>query len=470
QDSLESDWESLVREAQYQLQLQQRIHQHEELVGVYSEELERDSLEEDSLEETILEEQEGAEYDTNQHTNTTQKDDGNGRKQQSVDKYFSLRYNPNWKNTKEVAEFSEAEKACGVAGRSSMDAFYLLSCGFPEEKNHLEVRSQDPFSELGTELPNAVASNEPFRLHTKGKESADGCHLKGSPSTYGSAFSLQIQQDRPKREKKNFVEKNKQTLGFHSEKMNSYLQLHSKKQEALQVQVADAKSVDEEPLQSVLPFQTVKMEPEDKWHLKAQQLKGHQNKSSQRNKIKPNQNLKGRPSPRNDSQQTPGRPAEPKSWHHQIPEFQAVPMQAVEQDNSSTLQKWPYANPSLGPDTNTAANSATCLNNLSNSRHFLNQDFATPTYPLHPTLQPLLGKIYVSPAYTSKEDKKYQHDSSHGLPQDQQHLYNRVTVQLFGRDDSTSGPADPNQRNISSAFNASFQELPKDQVSLQDCK
>ncbi|XP_010284199.1 PREDICTED: uncharacterized protein C11orf63 homolog [Phaethon lepturus] len=450
-DSQESDSESLVQERRYQLELQQRIRETEELVGLYSDELENDSLEEDRLEEMSLKEHEGgAEYDTNQYTNGIQKNDGNGRKQQPVDKYFSLRYNPNWKNTKEVAEFSEAEKTHQVARGSSVDfsqdSFYLHSSGSPEEKNQQEAKSQNSFSEFGTELlsfhePNAMVSNKPFRLHTKGKDSADGCRFKDSPSTYGSAFSLQIQERRPQRAKKDFVEKNKRTLGLHSEKINSYLQLHNKKQEVLQEQVTDPKTVDEEPVQSVLPFQTVKMAPEDKWYLKAQQLKDHQNKSSQRNKTKSNQSLKGRAFTRNESQQPPGRPAEPKSWYHrhqQIPEFQTAPMQAVEQDNRTTLQKWLYPSPSVGLDTNTAANSDSCLNNFPNSRHF--------------------------------ENKKYQHDSPNSLPHDQQPLYNHVTVQLFARDNSTNGQAHPNRRNISSTFNANFQELVKDQVSFQDCK
>ncbi|KAM9269361.1 jhy protein homolog [Morus bassanus] len=479
-DSQESDSERLVQERRYQLELQQRICENEELVGLYSDEMENDSLEEDSLEEMSLKEQEGAECDRNRYTNGIQKNDGNGRKQQSLDEYFSLRYNPNWKKAKEVAEFSEAEEACQVAGRSSVDfsqdSFYLHSNGSPEEKNQQEAKSQDSFSEFGTELlsfhePNAMVSNEPFRLHTKGKESADGCHFKDSPSTYGSAFSLRIQEDRPQREKKDFVEKNKRTLGLRSEKINSYLQLHNRKQEVLQEQVAGPKTVDEEPVQSVLPFQTVKLEPEDKWYLKAQQLKDQQNKSSQRNKIKSNLSLKGRAFPRNDSQQPPGRPAEPKSWHHkhhQTSELQAAPMQAVEEANSSALQKWLYPSPALGPHTNTAANSNTCLNNFPNSRHFVNRDFTTSTYPFHPTVHKSNPAEVISPAYTSKENKNYQDDPPNRLPHDQQHLYN--TVQLFARDNNTSGQAHPNQRNISCTFNANFQELVKDQVSLQDCK
>ncbi|XP_074417194.1 jhy protein homolog [Larus michahellis] len=479
-DSQESDSESLVQERQYQLELQQRIRENEELVGLYSDELENDSLEEDSLEEGSLKEQEGA--DTNRYTKGIQKNDATGRKQQSVDKYFSLRYNPNWKNTKEVAEFSEAEKACQGAGGTSMDfsqdSFYLHSNGSPEGKNQQEAKSQDSFSEFGTELlsfhePNAVVSNEPFRLNTKGKESADGCPFKDSPSTYGSAFSLQTQKDRPQRAKKDFVEKNKRTLGLCSEKTNSYLQLHNKKQEVLQEQVADPTTVDEEPVQSVLPLQTVKMEPEDKWYLKSQQLKDHQNKFSQRNKIKSNQSIKGRPFPKNDSRQPPGRPAESKSWHHrhhQIPKCQTAAMQAVEQDSSSAQQKRLYQGPSVDPDTNTAANSDTCLNNFPNSRHFVNQDFTTSSCPFHPTLCKFNPAGVISPAYTSQENKKYQHDSPNGLPHDQQHLYNWATVQHLARDYSTNGQAHPNQRNISSTFNANFQELMNDQISLQDCK
>lgn len=77
-DSQESDSESLVQERQYQLELQQRIRENEELVGPCSDELESDSLE-DSLEEMSLKEQEGVEYDTNRYTNGIQKNDGNGR-------------------------------------------------------------------------------------------------------------------------------------------------------------------------------------------------------------------------------------------------------------------------------------------------------------------------------------------------------------------------------------------------------
>lgn len=199
----------------------------------------------------------------------------------------------------------------------------------------------------------------------------------------------------------------------------------------------------------------------------------HQTKSSQRNKIKSNQSLKGRAFPGNDSHPPPGRPAEPKSCHHRhhhVSELQAAPTRAVAQDTSSALQKGLCPSPSVGPNTDTAANSDTCLNNFPNSRHFVIQDFTTSTYPFHPTLHKSHPAEVISPACTCKENNKYQHDSPNGLPHDQRHLYNHATVQLSARGNSTSGQAHPNWRNISSTFNDNFQESLKDQISLQDCK
>lgn len=79
-----------------------------------------------------------------------------------------------------------------------------------------------------------MASNEPVGPQAKRKEPADGSHPKVNP---GRAFPPQNQQDPSQRAKKDFVEKNKRTLGLRSGKMNSYLELHNKKQRVLQGQV-----------------------------------------------------------------------------------------------------------------------------------------------------------------------------------------------------------------------------------------
>lgn len=161
-----------------------------------------------------------------------------------MDKYSNLRYNPHWKSTKKGAEFFKAEKESQVSGGSSgdfsLDSFYLHSDG-SSENNQQEAKTQDSLSEFGPELfsfqgANVVASNEPDGPQAKRREPADGFHSRDNP---GRAFPPEIQQDPPQRAKKNFVKKNKRTLGLQSEKRNSYLELHNKKQQVLQGQVGE---------------------------------------------------------------------------------------------------------------------------------------------------------------------------------------------------------------------------------------
>ncbi|OXB81283.1 UNVERIFIED_CONTAM: hypothetical protein H355_014327 [Colinus virginianus] len=378
----DSDAESLELERRSQSQLQQQIDAKEELVGLKAEEMEIDSLEEeDSLEKLSSEVQEEAKHGTVQYI--VQKEEGNSREQQPVDKYFSLKYNPNWKNTKEAFQFSEVGETYHAAEEGSMDlsldSFYPHSNGFLEEKDQQE-----------------------------------------------------IPEDRPQRGKKNFVEKNKRTLGLRTDMKSSYLQLHSKKQEVCQEQ-------------------------------------NQQSKLSQRKTVKFDQNLKERVFPRIDNHQPAGRPAKPKSSHYkhrQMPEFQPAPMHAEEQDNSSALQNLLCP---LGPDSDTAANSDACLNNFPNSKHRVSQKRAVSAYPFRSTQHKLNLEEVGSPARTSK-NKNSQRDCPRVLLHGQQHSGNHATVPLFTRYDSTSGQAQPNQNNISPTFNANYQEAVKDQVSLQACK
>ncbi|KAM6238331.1 jhy protein homolog [Porphyrio hochstetteri] len=303
----------------FQLELQQRVQENE---GMYSIELDSDNLE-DSLEIKLDKEETAS--DTNRYTAGLQKSVGDGRRQEPEDKYFELRYDPNWKNTEKGAQFLEAGKASPVAGGNNLEfvqkSFYLHSHGSPKEKQE-EAKPQDPLSGLGTQLPSfhepRVVSRKPFRLHTKGREQAGDCPSKDNPSTHGIKFS-----NPPQRAKEDFVKKNKQTLGLHSARKISYLQLHDRKQQMLQRQdaeavflgtitvgcrckgsrvsqhhptavwryfclkhegvqhivshglltVTDPKTIEEEPVQCVPPLQAVKMEPEDTRYLKVQQLK-----------------------------------------------------------------------------------------------------------------------------------------------------------------------------------------------------
>lgn len=149
-----------------------------------------------------------------------------------MDKYSSLRYNPDWKSAKKGAAFFKASRISGgSSGDFSVDSFYLHSDDF-SENNQQEEKTQDSSPEFDPELSSFyranVASNEP---QAKRKEPADKFHSKNNP---GRAFPPQKQQDPPQRAKKNFVKKNKQTLGL--QKMSSYLELHNRKQ-VLQGQV-----------------------------------------------------------------------------------------------------------------------------------------------------------------------------------------------------------------------------------------
>uniref|UniRef100_A0A8C0UG68 Junctional cadherin complex regulator n=1 Tax=Cyanistes caeruleus TaxID=156563 RepID=A0A8C0UG68_CYACU len=456
EDSQESDSKSLEKERQYQLRLEQSILDNQELEGQDPGDiLEDDSLEEDSLEEMSSEEN-GAEYGTIKKGK--QKIYGSGRKKLPVDKYPSLRYN--WKSTGNGAEFFKEEKASPISGESSgdfsLDSFYLHSDG-SSENNQQEEKTQDSLPESGPELFSFyganVASNKAVGPQAKRKEPADGFHPKNNP---GHAFPPQNQQNPPQRAKHNFVKKNKRTLGLQSEKVNSYLELHNKKQQVLQGQVTDPMAVDEEPLQSVPEFQTGKMKPEDKWYPKGQQLK-EQHKFFQRNKTEPNQTLGGKSFPRNDGQEAPGRAAEAKSWHQshqQIPGFQAVPT-AVEQDHSSALQEYLSPSSSVGPDP--AEKSQNRFNNFPNSILSPSTDHFLPIF------QNFYPSDILDPEYPS-ENKNYQHDSPTGIGAI------AIPGQQFSRNYSSSGQALPELGNISSDFNAIFQERVKDQAPLQAFK
>ncbi|CAN8199125.1 unnamed protein product [Coccothraustes coccothraustes] len=479
EDSQDLDSEGLEKQRLFQLALQQQ-----ELAGQEAGDIpEDDSLDGDSLEETSSGE-EGAENDTTEKGKP--KICGSGRKKLPEDKYSSLRYNPHWKNAKQGADFFEAEKASQIFGGSrgdfSVDSFYLHS-----ENNRQEAESQDSLPESEPELFSFyganVASNKPDGPPAKREEPAGGFHPKNNP---GHAFPPQNQQDPPQRAKKNFVKKNKRTLGLQSERMNSYLELHNKKQQVLQGQVPDPPAVDEEQLQNVPASQTGRMKPEDKWHPKGEQLK-EQPRFWQRQRAEPSQPLSGRALPRRDGQEPPGGAGEANPWIQRLqeppggaeeanpwiqrlqeppggaeeanpwiqrlqhpPGFQAAPA-ALGQDPSSAL----HPTPSLGPAEKPQ----------SGFSHFPNSILTTPAYLL-PIFQNFYPPEVLNPDYPSQEDKKYQQDSPAGIPQ--QFPASAIPGQHFPRNNSSSDQAHPELENISADFNAIFQERVKDQAPLPD--
>ncbi|XP_036253185.1 jhy protein homolog [Molothrus ater] len=442
EDSQDSGSESLEKQRQH-LQTPELVGQE---VGDI---LEDDSLDGDSL-EGMSSEEEGAEYNTKKERKP--KICGSGRKKLPVDKYSILRYNPHWKNATKGADFFEAEESPQVFGGSSgdfsVDSFYLHPDGSSED-------NQDSLPEFDPELFSFhganVASNKPDGPQAKREEPADGFHSKNNP---GHAFPAQNQQDPPQRAKKDFVKKNKRTLGLQSERINSYLELHKKKQQVLQGQVTDPPPADEEPLQSVPAFQPGKMKPEEKWYPKGQQLK-EQPRSLQRQKAEPKQPLRGGTFTRSDGQEPPGAAGAANPWvqrQQQTPGFQAAPP-ALGQEPSSA----PNPNSALGP----AGKPQSGLNDIPNSI------LTTPAYFL-PIFQNFYPPEVLDPECPSQEDKKYQQDSPAGIPQ--QFPANAIPGQDFPRKNSSSDQAHPELENISPDFNAIFQERVKDQAPLPDFK
>lgn len=182
-----------------------------------------------------------------------------------------------------------------------------------------------------------------------------------------------------------------------------------------------------------------------------------QHKLSQRNQTEPSQPLSGRAFPRSDGQEPPGGAAEAKPWQQQIPGFQA----AVEQDHSSALQGYLNPSSSLGPDP--AEKPQSGFNNCPNSI------LTTPAYHYLPIFQNFYPAEILNPEDPSKENKKFQHGSPAGIPH--QHPASVVPGQHFAKNNSSSGQAQPELGNISSDFNAIFQErVVKDQAPLQDFK
>ncbi|XP_050839506.1 jhy protein homolog [Serinus canaria] len=429
--SQDSDSEGLEKQRQLQLAGQEA-----------GDSLEDDSLDGDSL-EGMSSGEEGAENDPEKEGKP--KICGSGRKNLPVDKYSSLRCNPHWKNAKKGADFLEAEKASqmfgGGSGDFSVDSFYL-HCDGSSENHPQEAESQDSLPEFEPELFSFsganVASHKPDGPQAKREEPADGFHPKNNP---GHAFPPQNQQDPPQRAKKNFVKKNKRTLGLQSERMNSYLELHNKKQQVLQGQVPDPAAADEEPLQNVPAPQAGRMKPEEQWHPKGEQLK-EQPRFLQRPRAEPLQPLGARALPSRASQEPPAAAGEANPWIQRLqhtPGFQAAP-------------------PALGQDPSSA---------LHPIYHFPNSILTSPAYFL-PIFQNFYPPEVLNPEYPSQEDKKYQQDSAAGIPQ--QFPASAIPGQHFPRNNSSSDQAHPELENILSEFNAIFQERVKDQSPLPDFK
>nr|XP_019574146.1 PREDICTED: uncharacterized protein C11orf63 homolog isoform X2 [Rhinolophus sinicus] len=281
-DSLESDSESLTQEIKALSELEDLTQDNN---------MEPDSLEEDSLSETEEEaSRNAAEMDSKDNLHT-QDNGANNSQNPKEDKYSGLRYDPNWKNKKEkgllLTVEALPESADGSIENLTVDPLYPsketsmeLSGGKGEQKKS----PQSEASLLGSEFlsPNsehgAHHSEQSSDLRDSDMEKSSNLfqYLKSS-SSHNEVFLPGSRGPRRRKSKQYFVEKNKLTLGLPTPKMDSYLQLHNKKRgETHSEQIFySVRVTDKTSTENAKETENAAIDPEDKWHQRAQQLKEH---------------------------------------------------------------------------------------------------------------------------------------------------------------------------------------------------
>ncbi|KAM6157605.1 jhy protein homolog [Rhynchocyon petersi] len=290
-DSLEPDLEEVVlRESKSQ----------PEVEGGVQDDMEADSLDggsppEDSLSET----EEEASYKVAQMASKDNSQAQGSRTRNSQqpleDKYSDLRYDPNWKDKKEDGRLltvrmlpesldSSTENLTGAPLYPSQETSVEPSRGGGAQKS-----SQSEASLLGSEFlsPNYErgARSQPFSELSDSeqeKSSSLSQYLKSS-SSYNEVFLSRSRGPWRRKSKQYFVEKNKLTLGLPIPKADSYLQLHNKKRGEIHLEQISypIRVTDKTPIQNVREIENAAIDPEDKWHQRAQQLKEYQQQWAQ---------------------------------------------------------------------------------------------------------------------------------------------------------------------------------------------
>ncbi|XP_035945411.2 jhy protein homolog isoform X3 [Halichoerus grypus] len=297
-DSLESDSGSFTQESKSQFEDQIR--------GDNS--MEPDSLEEESLQQESLSETEEeasrkvAQKDGRENLHT--QNNGMDNSQQPVeDKYSDLRYDPHWKSKKEERKLLTMEALSESVDSSTenltLDPLYPSkepSMELSGEKGERKSSPQSVASLLGSEFlsPNYEGGAHHSRLFSElsnsdlGEKSSNLSHYLKSSSSHNEVFLPGSRGRRRRKSKQYFVEKNKLTLGLPSPKTDSYLQLHSKKRgDVLPEQISYPISVtDKTSIQNAKEIENAAINPEDKWHQRAQQLKSSKLKGYQKRDVK----------------------------------------------------------------------------------------------------------------------------------------------------------------------------------------
>ncbi|XP_029064837.1 jhy protein homolog isoform X1 [Monodon monoceros] len=312
-DSLESDSESLTQEIKSQSKLEDQIQDND---------MEPDSLEEENLSEM----EEEASRKAAQRNLHTQDAGANNSQQPIEDKYSDLRYDPNWKRKKEEGKLLAVEALPESVDSSAENL--TLNPLYPSKETSMELsggkgeQKKSPPSTaslLGSEF---LSPNYEHGAHRSGlfsvlsssdpeeKSSNLSQYLKSS-SSQSEVFLPGSHGPRRRKSKQYFVEKNKLTLGLPTPKTDSYLQLHNKKRrETHPEQISyPVRVTDKTSIQNTRETGNVTIDPEDKWHQKAQQLKDYQEHWSQFENAKSSNGPRGQSSETTNGQQPSRRPA-----------------------------------------------------------------------------------------------------------------------------------------------------------------
>ncbi|XP_051012192.1 jhy protein homolog [Acomys russatus] len=326
-DSLESDSESLPQENRFQSETEDRI-QHKDM--------EPDSLGEDSpdslggTEEVVNRK---AAHSANKENLASQSGAGNHSQLQIEDKYSDLRYDPNWKNKKDEGQLLTVEALPGSAASSSETLPFAPlypsrepSMGLSRGEGKEKRSTQSEASLLGSEFlspryENGIHQNDSFsELSDSDQEekSSDLSQYLKSSSSHNEVFLPGSRGPRRRKSKQYFVEKNKLTLGLPTPKTDSYLQLHNRKRGETRLEQVSGpiRATGNTAIENDKEVEHTSMDPEDKWHQRAEQLKNYQEHLSQHEDTKSGNVPRGQSSNAANGQQTSRKAAKARARKH----------------------------------------------------------------------------------------------------------------------------------------------------------
>ncbi|XP_076780898.1 jhy protein homolog isoform X2 [Arvicanthis niloticus] len=441
-DSLESDSESLPREAKSWSDIKDQIQDKD---------MEPDSLEEDSPSEIEEAVNRKAAHSTNRKDLGAPVAGVNHSQHQVEDKYSDLRYDPNWKKKKEERQSLAVEASPGSADSSSENLplappLYPSrepSMGLTAGKGKEKTSPQSEASLLGSEFlsPKYECGTRQKELFSElsdsdqEEKSSDLSRYLKSSSSHNEVFLPGSRGPRRRKSKQYFVEKNKLTLGLPTPKTDSYLQLHNKKRGETRLEQIfyPIRDTGKMTVQNDKEVENTFMDPEDKWHQRAQQLKNYQEHLSQYEDTKSG-NVPRRQSPNAANGQQPSkRTAKTRVRKQRKPQSGLKPLGTKEPVVSQNNQNNPLQQPQNQRQTmdtsakhELAAPENASNPNLQDSRTLTHNPKVTSN-PFVPPKQPFDGVLYKNSVSGLEANKR----RGHGHEEEKRILYQPQPIYMF---------------------------------------